>query len=258
MAAAVICIWRLMLHRAASRARGVQLLQAFRMLIKHVQVHRGLVAAHASGNENVMDAMGLNVASISSDIESIGQIEEALCDNENWTGITRHWSRLAAPNRIQDVLDNYDQHCKLIANCLHMMMWISLHYRIKPQRGMSEKVYWHELLSLGEKLGQVRALGVMHLSLTHEATVRMRCRAKIRDGVEGLESLFDNRMLQLKIGRLDCEEINNFIALVQHRLLNQNAWITSEQYFSHATETIEIIYRNFDEEMRRLLKGRYM
>lgn len=240
-------------ERKRKRIQGIKLLQALRMLIKHLQMHRGLSAAASGGSEEVYDSLLLHAESIRADIAMIATIDALFADDENWQGITQHWARLSARNDRLDVFDNYEQHCRLVSACLMLMRSVEEDYRIVPMLSHHGKTYWHELLSLGEGLGQVRALGFVALTVSNNVQLRERCRRKVSEVVASVEVLYRNYVLQERIGKGKCEAVNNFIALVEHYVVHEKSWITGEQYFSKATETLEIIYQQFDEEMQALL-----
>ena len=106
---------------------------------------------------------------------------------------------------------------------------------------------------MGEGLGQVRALGFVALTLSNNLQLREQCRRKVSEVLTNIEAIYRNYVLQDRIGKGKSDEIYNFIALVEHYVVNEKSWITGEQYFSKATETLEIIYQQFDEEMQALL-----
>lgn len=252
--ACVVCMKMLSHKRRRRRAVGVQLLQAIRMLIKHVQVHRGLMAVHFGGKLAIGDSIVLNIDTIGADLKNILVIDEGFSENENWLGLARHWAKLSAiGNNNQDAYENYGQHCKLVASSLELMLWTSKHYKVKGSAGVGGDPYWYELLSIGEKLGQLRALGLMCLSSTRDSDLKTRCVNKVEACICDVEAIIQSSLLQSKIGKLNSNEIVEFIDMVRSRIVQNKSWITEDQYFSRATETIEIIYKSFDDEMQRLL-----
>ena len=265
MAVVIICVTALALfaiagvavtefrERKKRRIQGIKLLQALRMLVKHLQMHRGLSAAASGGREEVYDSLMFHAESIKADISMIAAIDMLFADDENWQGITQHWARLSSRSDRLDIFDTYEQHCRLVAACLTLMRSVEEKYRITSRLSHHNKTYWHELLSLGEGLGQVRALGFVALTVSNNTQLRERCRRKVTEVVANIEVLYRNYVLQDRIGKGKCEAVNNFIALVEHYVVNEKSWITGDQYFSRATETLEIIYQQFDEEMQALL-----
>jgi len=151
----------LLFHRCRlERRMGIKLLQALRMMVRHLQLHRGLTTAFLGGDTSLKENIAYTVDSVSAAVVSIVGIDELLCENENWQGVTRHWARLSAGTQDLHIYENYQQHCKLIASCLELMLCVSYQYRLKPQFQLTGRLYWYELLYIGEKLGQLRALGV--------------------------------------------------------------------------------------------------
>ncbi len=241
--------------RRACRALGAQLLQAFRMLIKHLQVHRGITAAHLGGETNLVERLKSEAHNITNDIASIVRLDPLLTEHEDWHGITKHWAKLSLTRYGSDPYDTYQQHCKLIAACLAMMRHIAFHYRINESHGSNERIYWYELLFLGEKLGQLRALGTMRLTLTQRLKVKQKSTERVTKTLKEIDAMFQNKRLQEKIGPAYCDEINNFIAMVEHYIIAGDAWMSTKSYFDRSTETIDLIYKCFDEEMQLLLRS---
>lgn len=244
----------LLRYRKARRHRGLQLLQAFRMLIKHIQIHRGLMAAYLSGENEVVDSIAFTADSVMSDIKNISLLAEKFVDDENWLGVTQHWAKLSSASRRLGIFENYNQHCNLIAACLALMIEVHGRYRIVGHLAMKERIHWYELLTLGESLGQLRALGVIYLGHVKDLGLKEKCIVQIGKSVTAVDALLKDRSLRLRIGSLSYEEINTFLALVEHYLVENKSWITGEQYFSRATETIELVYHKFDDEMQKLLR----
>lgn len=251
--AATLC-FMLLHYRRKRRHEGLQILQALRMLVKHIQVHRGLLAAWLGGDMEVLDSIKFTAASVMNDIKDISALEEKFADDQNWQGITQHWAKLSSSGRRHGIFENYNQHCNLIAACLALMLEVHRTYRVIGQLAMNEKIHWYELLLLGEKLGQLRALGVIYLGHSKEPILREKCIGQIGKCVASVDGLLKDRSLRVRLGPLNYEEINTFLALVEHYLVENKSWITGEQYFSRATETIEIVYQKFDDEMQKLLR----
>ncbi|MFL0804217.1 MAG: nitrate- and nitrite sensing domain-containing protein [Agarilytica sp.] len=239
--------------RKDRRGIGLRLLQAFRMLVKHMQSHRGLTAAYIGGHRDVAESLVEQADAVARDISNISVIDEVMDEHEDWLGVTRHWAKLSMKDRRRDPYDNYEQHCKIVASCLAMMRWVAGDYGIDQYLRSGDTVYWYELLSLGEKLGQLRALGTIRLSVDGDNEIKEKVVGKLEKCLQEFEVVFQNRKLQDRIGEDKCDEINTFIALVEHYILGNKSWVSSESYFSRATKTIEIVYVHFDEEMRRLL-----
>jgi len=80
-----------------------------------------------------------------------------------------------------------------------------------------------------------------------------RCQKEGSSCVKELDVFFNNKLWQGKVGREHFDFINNFIALADQYIIAPHSLFTSEQYFSRATDTIEIIYKNFDVEMQAML-----
>ncbi|MFL0810181.1 MAG: hypothetical protein K6L76_07190 [Agarilytica sp.] len=241
-------------QRRRQREFGFQLLQALRMLVKHIQVHRGFTALYISGNADISEQLNLEANAINNDIDIISGLSPNLVENEDWRGITQHWARLSARNIRFEKYDYYEQHCKLVASCLTLMRSIAFEHNIHHNFRPNDDIFWYELLQLGEMLGQLRALGTMHLCNSTNAEERRKRVTRIRLCTGEIEAAYVNSELRERIGKHQCDEINHFLAIVEHYIINNKAWITSDRYFSIATETMEIIYTNFDEEMQNLLK----
>ncbi len=239
--------------RQKLRMCGIQLLQAMRMLIKHLQVHRGLMATYLVGDKNIKENLIFHADSVVRDIKGIVNIDENFTKNDDWRAITEHWARLSSSNGEEELYDNYEQHSKLIISSLDLMIWISKEYNVDAQLVGRNRVYWYELLCLGEKLGQLRALGTIFLTSSSDVGKKRKSLDKIKNLLKDIEDVFKNKALQQKIGGSSCDEINMFLASVEHYMFSEKSWLTGEQYFARATEIIEIVYQCFDEEMQVLI-----
>lgn len=251
----LLCLALVFLLKAkrARRVVGVKLLQAIRMLIKHVQIQRGLMAAQFGGALDVERSIVLNAATVGDDLENITKIDEIFANDENWSGVSRHWAKLSAASPSPNALDNYEQYCKLVASLQNMMLWVSERYGLSPSSHMEHKHYWFELLSLGETLGQLRALGLIYLYSTQSPDVRHRCVTRIISCVKVIEKKIESQVFNAKMGTGNCDEILAFGHLVHEHIIESRSAITEERYFSEATRNIENVYRCFDDAMQNLL-----
>ncbi len=252
---AVVLSFLILRKRREYREQGVKLLQALRMLVKHIQMHRGLTAVFLGNGSVGKDALYATANMVAQDINDIVGIEPSIVDNENWQGITRHWAKLGSAAADYDIYDSYDQHCKLVSACISLMHWVANEYRVHVSENTTRNMFWYELLELGEFLGQLRALGVVWLTFSNDPTVRDKCRKKVSRCLKSFENIYLDKKLQEKIGVGKCEEMNTFIASVDHYIIRNKDWISVDRYFRGATETMDVIYTSLDEEMYRLLTG---
>src|SRR5690606_21551222 len=100
------------------QARGVLWLQAMRLLITHVQRHRGLSAGVLSGDRSLQSNMEEVRLQVSRDFEQIGSVGDWVKEHSGWQSITQHCARLAGNVYQLSLSRSIDQLNRLITNIL--------------------------------------------------------------------------------------------------------------------------------------------
>ena len=232
---------------------GIQWLQAMRMMLMHLQLHRGLSSAYLAGDVASKPKIDSVRTQISSDICNISSIGEWVNNNQNWLGITQHWARLSAGNLGADQEKNFNQHCRLIGSVLAMLDETAQQHLLENKsRYGNIKFIWHELLYLAELIGQTRALGVQQLSLRKQSHLLNKNRVMIQKSLVEIEELMSQPACQRKITGKDSQSIFGFIEYVKIHLVDNLGQLSVSEYFILASNTMEVIYECFDQEIQKL------
>ena len=229
------------------------MLQAMRMLIRHIQIHRGLMSAYFAGNSGKREQIEEMKTAVSADFNNMSYIADS--ENDDWVEITKHWARLSNLSHEKRPLELYEQHCQLIASVLSYMLHVATEYRLVKRYLFNEKISWFELLSLGEKIGQLRALGVFFLTNQQGSDVNITCLNKVNRVLIDVDKLLALGTIQSKLGRENLDQLAELLAFINIHIVNSMSYIPSDYYFSYVTRSIDLLYEKFDEEMQKLLRN---
>jgi hypothetical protein len=242
------------------QAQGVLWLQAMRMLITHIQRHRGLSSGVLSGDSALRGDLEKMQVQVSRDFEQIGGVGEWIKGHGGWQSITQHWARLAGNLYRLPVERSIDQHTKLIKNILVLVDEIASQHYLGGSTHVGSNV-WRDLLMLGELMGQVRAVGTLITATTEGKDDRVITNAR-----KELQRLMQEILATLEAPRcqagLDPELFQatlNFLTYVDTSVLSDGVMVSSPEYYRKVTEAIDAVYAQFDEELnsvnRRLMRS---
>lgn len=241
-------------QRRKAEVRGVQWVQALRLLLMHVQRHRGLVSMYHNGELAVVQEISQLRETVARDIGKISYVGDWIDENEDWQGLTQHWARLSVSCLSMSSEQSFDQHCRIIVSILALLENVAnIHYLNRATFGEA-KVLWHELLMIGELVGQSRAMGVRILGYrTGDSQMDLHKR-RIQAGLSEIESLLELRATRTKLSMEDISAVIDFIAFVRVQLIDNVGPVSASEYFMRATSTIDLIYERFDVEMQLLCR----
>ena len=240
-------------QKKSLRILGIQWLQAMRMMLMHLQKHRGLSSAYLAGSMDSKKQLDAVRDQISADIDNITNLGEWIHDNQDWQGVTRHWAKLSMAGVNMSADQSFNQHCRLIASVLVLLEEIAQHHQLENNSRYSDlKFIWHELLNIAELIGQSRAIGMQVLGLNNRNSSLVQHKAQIKQGLEELEKLVDLPACKRKFSTREIAELSGFIEFVRVHLVQNIGPISANEYFNKASATIEIVYQRFDEEMQKL------
>jgi hypothetical protein len=226
--------------------QGVRWLQAMRILLTHIQKHRGLSAGIISGDRALLPQLDEVQHHISRDLAHIASVGDWIKENANWPDVTAHWARLAGRHNSLGLFNNIDQHNRLIKNILVFIDDIAAaHYLTKNFRGAPNN--WRELLEAAESVWQARALGTALTAGGQYFEFALKTRAELIQVMLSLEDLLEKTHLPLA-QRHSVEELLSYI---KTRILVSDQASASE-FFSAATECLDSIFMAFDSELSRV------
>ncbi|GAB3095290.1 hypothetical protein G8770_00860 [Aestuariicella hydrocarbonica] len=235
-------------HRRKERQiRGLKWLSSLRSLLSHVQQHRGLCSGYLNGESSLILDIERLQREVSRDLMEIATIDLDIEDNPRWKGITQHWARLAGNFQTLKIESCLSQHNHLIKNVLYLIDDLAQEsdlYLLKDNKSKPLHVYWRDLLSAAEYIGQARAIGTGVSAASYCDSV-----SKIR-----LNHLCQK--IETNTGRLwkesgDSEKqitsVRRLIDCINNELLQDVPSIEPGEFFSLATTAIDSLLEQFDQ-----------
>jgi hypothetical protein len=225
---------------------GFQWLATLRLLLAYIQKHRGMSIGFINGGTDIET----NINQLHSKIDSVTQqiiaINPSIHDNQRWASLIDHWQRIKANYQTFESDNNLVQHNQLIKNLLYLIDDIAQDCELLLLKDQQQKplyIYWRELLTAAEHIGQARAIGIGVSTVASCSSVsRIRLKhscQKIEDNTKALWKEIESNPQQeacvLKL--IDC--INN-------DLTGDKVTIDPKEYFAIATDAIESLFKQFD------------
>lgn len=248
----VVLVVSFVRHQAARRqqAQGVLWLQAMRMLITHIQRHRGLSSGVLSGDRSLQPKLEEVRLQVSRDFEQIGSVGEWVKHHQGWQSITQHWARLAGNLHQLSVTRNMDQHNRLIKNVLVFVDEIAQEHHLQGASTFRANI-WRDLLTLAEYVGQARAVGTAFAASRGEWDDAMLSKAR-----QDLQNLNQDILATLETPRcrtgLDSDNLQrilDFLAYVDVQLLREGPVVSASDFYATATKTLDQLFERFDDEL---------
>lgn len=242
-------------HQAArqQQAQGVIWLQAMRLLITHIQRHRGLSSGVLSGDRSLQGKMEEVRLQVSRDFEQIGGVGEWIKQHESWQTITQHWARLAGNISHLSIAGNMDQHNRLIKNVLAFVDDIAVQHHLDTGTHAKTNI-WRDLLTLAEYIGQIRALGTVIASNIGEwdDPLLSRTRLDIQGLGQDLITALEAPRCRAGLDGDNLQRILDFLSYVDQQLLRDGPLIPAAEFYGVATSVLDRLYERFDEELARV------
>lgn len=248
-------------HQSArqQQAQGVLWLQAMRMLITHIQRHRGLSSGVLGGDRSLQGKLEEVRLQVSRDFEQIGSVGDWVKHHQGWQSITQHWARLAGNLHQLSVGRNLDQHNRLIKNILVFVDEIAVVHHLHMASSLRTNI-WRDLLTLAEYVGQVRALGTALAASGGEwdDVVVSRARQDLQSLNQEIICTLEAPRCRLGLDGDNLQRILDFLSYVDMQLLREGALVSATDFYAAATQTLDRLFERFDEELalvnRRLVR----
>lgn len=235
------------------RREGLVWLQAMRVLITHLQRHRGLSSGFLCGDLSLGQPLEEVQRHISRDFSHIASDGTWIAQLELWQNITQHWARLAGSYSRLPIARSIEQHNRLIQSALALTDEIALRYRLHTGGG---RQMWRELLSLAEDLGQLRALGTA--VVTQAQNPQSQSERPSLDGVQRALRRVRRSLERAEGGRRLDENtqacVEDLLRFVEATLLRGSITVSSADFYRTATEAVEVVYNHFDSELMSVVR----
>jgi len=258
---ATVLVIGLMRHQSArqQQAQGVLWLQAMRLLITHIQRHRGLSSGVLGGDRSLQMKLEEVRLQVSRDFEQISGVGEWVKQHEGWHSITQHWARLAGNIHQLTLARNIDQHNRLIKNILVFVDEIATQHHLYTGTQTRANI-WRDLLTLAEYVGQLRALGTAFASSTGawDDAVINHTRQDIQTLTQEILATLDTPRCRAGLDGGNLQRILDLLAHVDMQLLREGPLVSAADFYASATKVLDQLYERFDEELaqvnRRLVR----
>lgn len=231
--------------------KGISWLHSMRMLLTHLQKHRGLTSGYHGGETALLKEINSIQREIQQDCAAISLIGDGIQKNERWSGITEHWSRLSRQYQSLNIDSNLSQHNRLITNLLYLIEDIAETHELKKLSDEPTKVsfVWKELLIAAEHIGQARALGTA-------ITAAGRCSSVSRIRMTYLKNKIDDTTRtaghNLDVPAQLQSQVSNFLSCINDKVMVDSPQVSAQEYFGIATHCLESILAQFDSELQAL------
>jgi len=237
-------------RRQQRQAKGLQWLSSFRELLSHIQKHRGLTSGYLNGGERLVADIEAIQRMVSSDFSMITRIDNTIEGNSRWCGLTQHWARLAGNYPSHTPAHNLAQHNMLIKNVLYLIDDLAQDCDLLLLKNSQDKplhLYWRELLSATEYIGQVRAIGLGVSTAEHCDSIS---RIRLNYLCEKIEGNAQRLWQELGNDPKQANSIEALIDCIQQQLILERPSIAPADFFELATTAIDALLEQFD----RLIK----
>ena len=242
-------------QRFERQKKGLKWLSALRELLAHVQQHRGLSNGYLNGGENLGSDIERLQQAISRDLAYATSIDPSLEDNSRWTGITQHWARLAGNFKRLESDNNLSQHNNLIKSVLYLIDDLAQEcdlLLLKNRDNVPLHLYWRELLSTAEYIGQARAVGTGVSAASYCDSVS---RIRLHYLCEQIERNSERLYKQIGSSQDQTKRIAELISCIKTQLVVDKPTIEAGAYFSLATDTLDSMLAQFDALVKDLQWG---
>lgn len=239
-------------HQTArqQQAQGVLWLQAMRMLITHIQRHRGLSGGVLGGDRSLQSMLAEVRLQISQDFEQIGAVGDWVRHHQGWQAITEHWARLVGNLQQLTVSGSLDQHNRLIKNILVFVDEIAVAHHLQNAGGLRANI-WRDLLTLAEYVGQVRAVGTALAASggSGDDSASSQSRQMLQNLSQEIVATLEVPRCRLGLDAGNLQRILDFLAYVDQQLLREGTQVSAADFYYMATQTLDQLFERFDEEL---------
>lgn len=233
--------------RKERQHRGLQWLATLRALLTHIQKHRGMTNGYLNGSEELIGDIERLQRDVSRDFSNITTVDVGIEDNSLWQGITQHWARVAGNYHNFEVDNNLSQHNHLIKNVLYLIDDLAQECDLLLLKNREQKplhIYWRELLSAAEYIGQARAIGTGVSAAAHcDSVSRIRLNYLCQKIQSNTERLWE----EIGCGSHQTSSVAALIECINHELVCDNPTISPGDFFSIATAAIDSLLEQFDQ-----------
>jgi Nitrate and nitrite sensing len=235
------------------QAQGVVWLQALRMLITHVQRHRGLSSGFLAGDRTLQESVKDAQLQVSRDFDQIGSVGEWIKHSSSWQGITQHWARLAGNIHQLTVPSNMDQHNRLIKNILVLIDDIALAHYLHGGTTFKPNI-WRDLLTLAEYIGQMRVLGMVVAARTYspDDSAYLKSQKELQALEQEVLATLDLPRYRNALDGKMVQDTLDFLTYVDKNIVRDGPQVIPAEFYRVATDMLDLLYERFDQELTQV------
>lgn len=224
---------------------GIVYLKKLRVLLMHIQQHRGLTNGFLSGNLSLVPEIQKLEIQIKNEIADIQAITGWIQTNSKWDSIVDHWLRIGANYKQVDAENNLKQHNNLIANILYLIDDLAYaHHLGKLGLIGATDSDWRKLLFVAEYVGQARALGMGVVS-------RGVCTSVLRIQLNHLMVKIETNINPAWPDSTQ-RDFRYFLKVIAGQVITDTPSIAPVEYFKLATGCIEHVLAEFDRQVEKI------
>lgn len=218
--------------------QGLNYVRVMRILLTHVQQHRGLTTGFLNGNQDAKAEIQALQNKIRKEIVEVNNLGVWVQANEKWRSILDHWSRLSSHYVSGEAMNNLKQHNQLIANILYFIEDIADAHHLDSKAPAAFAHQWRSLLFIAESIGQARALGT-------GVVAKGECSSVLRIQLNHLRNKIASHTSEY-LSPQACAEIEQLLHCIETDVVIDQPTISPKAYFQLATRSLERVMEQFD------------
>lgn len=243
-------------QRKKRQETGVYWLQSLRVLLSHVQQHRGLTTGYLNGDKALEPKIFQLQRSVSQDINGISRVDAWMTENERWQNITQHWARLAGKFASNTTENNLNQHNKLIQSILFLIDEMAEEHDLLLVKSRNDKplhFIWRELLMASECIGQARAIGSGVVAAKECDSVS---RIRLNYLSQKIKRSTDLVWQEIPPSPQQRDRLNTLLTCIETRVTVERPDMMVITFFDIATKALDSLHEQYDEVLDNLSIGK--
>ncbi|MHB9118145.1 MAG: nitrate- and nitrite sensing domain-containing protein [Burkholderiales bacterium] len=250
-------------HCFSLRLSGIRVNRLVKQLLLDLQQHRGMASAYLGGDKSFAARLEQKRGAIERDLAALDEQRGlGLMTLPRLEGIRKDWQALRKDIAGLTMEASFLRHCELIRAVLYLMGDVAERSQIAGTCAADAALVnalWSKLPAAAEGLGQARAMGASVAALGYCSSV---ARIKLRFLEERVgetmgwvgRDLARAGQFQAQVEpvsrawEVSHQAVREFLALLDETLINaEQPTIDAEHYFGAATQTLDSVFRVFDQ-----------
>jgi hypothetical protein len=237
--------------RKYHQEKGLLWLSSFKDILYNTQRHRGLTTGYINGGSSLKIDIENVQNLIEKSILTTKNIEQSINENDRWQSFLDHWSRISKNYSNYEAENNLKQHNQIIKNLLYLIDDIAQDcelMHLSDHKNKPMHVYWRELLTATEHIGQARAIGT---GVSAASQCNSVSRIQLNYACQKIEE--QAALIEKEIG---CESstsssIATLLRCINTEVIMDKPSIKPLAYFEIATDAIDNLMKQFDEMLSK-------